>query len=32
MKSIYMYVCVDVVMHFVMDLIIMIQHKKYICL
>jgi len=28
----HMYPWVDVVMHFVMDLIIMIQHKKYICL
>jgi len=32
MKSTYMYAYVDVVMYFVMDLIIMIQHKKYICL
>jgi hypothetical protein len=31
-NEIYLHVCVDVVMHFVMNLIIMIQHKIYICL
>jgi hypothetical protein len=29
---IYMYTCVDVVVHFVMDLVTMIHHKKYTCL
>jgi len=28
----YMYTCVDVVMHFAMDLVTMIHHKKYTCL
>jgi hypothetical protein len=28
----YMYVCFDVVMHFVMSLVTMIHHKKYTCL
>jgi hypothetical protein len=28
----YMYMCVDVVVHFVMGLLIMIHHKKYTCL
>jgi hypothetical protein len=28
----YMYVCVDVVVHFVMGLVTMIHHKKYTCL
>jgi fluoride ion exporter CrcB/FEX len=28
----YMYVCVNVVMHFVMGLVTMIHHKKYTCL
>jgi hypothetical protein len=25
----YMYMCVDVVVHFIMDLVTMIHHKKY---
>jgi hypothetical protein len=28
----YMYACVNVVVHFVMDLITMIHHKKHTCL
>jgi hypothetical protein len=28
----YMYACVNVVVHFVVDLVIMIHHKKYACL
>ncbi len=28
----YMYVCVDLVVHFVMGLVTMIHHKKYRCL
>jgi len=28
----YMYMCVDVVVHFVMSLVTMIHHKKYTCL
>jgi hypothetical protein len=28
----YMYVCVNVVVHFVMSLVTMIHHKKYTCL
>ncbi len=28
----YMYVCVGVVVHFVMGLVTMIHHKKYTCL
>jgi hypothetical protein len=27
----YMYMCIDVVVHFVMGLIIMIHHKKFTC-
>jgi hypothetical protein len=28
----YMYMCVNVVVHFVMGLVTMIHHKKYTCL
>jgi hypothetical protein len=28
----YMYMCVDVVVHFAMDLVTIIYHKKYTCL
>jgi hypothetical protein len=27
----YMYVCVDVIVHFVMGLVTMIHHEKYTC-
>jgi hypothetical protein len=28
----YMYVCVDLIVHFIVDLVTMIHHNKYICL